>query len=209
MAPPRRPPPRASRAPRADARAPGATRAQEPRAGSPEAGLGRPPGSRHLSSSVPRSRAVRGALFLFRPLNVDPSARLHPSRPSPFLASPSLLFGPHRSPSQDSSYPFAASSSLHLCFSRHFLPEKLVPARGPPPVTVVPLPPSGRQRVRVPMQFPEARAPRPVPGVIPKPRPGQRFLPATPQGQEAGLGAFLPRSLLRGVQGRTQEGCGH
>ncbi|XP_043291507.1 collagen alpha-1(I) chain-like [Cervus canadensis] len=103
------------------------------------AGFGRPPRSRHLSNSVPRSRAVRGALFLFLPLlMLIPRPDCIPLASSPFLASPSLLFGPLRGPSWDSSYPFAASSSLRLCFFRHLPPEKLVPARGPPPGTVVP-----------------------------------------------------------------------
>lgn len=142
MAPPRRQPPRASRAPRANAEAPCATRTREPRARSPGAGFGRPPRSRHLSNSVPRSRAVRGALFLFRPLlMLIPRPDCTPLAPSLFLESPSLLFGPHRCPSWDSSYPFAASSSLHLSFFCHLPLEKLAPARGPPPVTVVPLPP--------------------------------------------------------------------
>lgn len=78
----------------------------------------------------------------------------------------------------------------HCSFSfRQLPPWKLVLARGPHQVPAVLLHPQGRGGAG-PRTASLSRAPRPVPGEIPKPR--QPFLPEPPRGQKAGPG--LPAS---------------
>lgn len=156
LAPPRRPPPRipGAESGRAGSRCYAGSGAP---GGEPGRGPRRPPGSRHLSHSCPRSRAVRGALFLFRPVNVDPRPDCAPL-PLPFLVSPSpfsvLVAVPPRF-----QLSFCCFIFLHLCFSRHFPPEKLLFRPGVPLRSQLsPFLPR-QQRVRVPRCSPRHERP--------------------------------------------------
>lgn len=139
------PAPRASRAPRADARAPGcaapgATRARGPGRGA-RARASSPPVLLPPPIQVP-VRALSEALYsFFDRLMLIPRPDCAPLAPPPSWRAHHSLFGPRRGPSQGFQLSFCCFIFPPPCFSRHFPPEKLVPARGPPPVTVVPLPP--------------------------------------------------------------------
>ena len=82
--------------------------------------------------SVNSSTPLRPSRPAFPPLPPSPSSRAHHSFSVLIPVPPGIPF-PH--------YPFAASSSLRLCFFRRLPPKELVPARGPRQLTVVPLHP--------------------------------------------------------------------
>lgn len=212
MAPPRPSPPRAAqRSPflRANVRVlrPAGTPAN--RARSPRAGFGRPHSPPTTTVPSPFAHPPRLSLhsstslvLIPRLLSASP-ARLSLRFLLPFLRGPITPFLSSSPSLLGFLFPIIrlllhlpSVSALSAASHQRNLFRPGVPTRSQTSASTL-----GTAACAGPSTAPEARAPRPVPGVIPKLRPRQPFLPATREGRKQARGPLLQRVLLEGYGG--------